>query len=500
MPRTPPTADLIQGYSADLGLGLTESKAGAIATEIADRLPLDHHRSSPRNVGVRYPVERLTFDPGPETDPLNAYVSRFSRVDSTADGALSDLSVAVKDNMAVAGVPMTCGTQTLSHLVPQSNATVVERLLDTGATITGKTNMDALAYGPTGETSDFGPAINPAAEGHVTGGSSSGAAALVAAGEVDAALGSDTGGSVRNPAAFCGVVGFKPTWGVVPRFGFVELSYTLDHIGVLAGDVPTVARVTDAIAGPDERDQSSLATRWEAATSLASAAENPPPLTEFTLGVLEEGFVDGVKESVRRQVREAVAAFEDEGVAVESVSAPATSDAVPVGRTITKTEFAATVRSAGAPIWRQTEYDLAWQESLAAALRTRPSEFTDFAKRAILEGTYVTEACDGQPYLRAQNERARITSNLVNALTDVDVLVTPSMPILPPALGKWPNDPNRDSTVPLPYHSYPANLAGAPSLSLPAGDVDGLPVGLQLTGAPGDDDTVLAVARGLQGV
>src|SRR6056297_869291 len=248
------------------------------------------------------------------SDDLNVYITEES-IEGAGEGPLADTTVAVKDNISTEGVRTTCGSAMLDDYVPPYDATVVERLKEAGATIVGKANMDEFGMGTTTETSAFGATDNPAAPGHVPGGSSGGSAAAVAAGEADLALGSDTGGSVRCPAAFCGVVGIKPTYGLVSRYGLVAYANSLEQIGPFGATVEDAAALLDVIAGPDERDAT---TREEGADSEYAAAADGD-VDGLSIGVPTE-LVDGADEGVKEQFYAALDELESQGATTHEVS------------------------------------------------------------------------------------------------------------------------------------------------------------------------------------
>ena len=444
------------------------------------------------------PVRNVVFDPGPDDDPLNAFTSLFDA--PVSEGPLSNLDVAIKDNVAIAGVPMTCGSRVFESAVPSRHASVVRRLLADGATIVGKTNMDELAYGPTSETSGFGPVSNPVDPEHVAGGSSSGSAAAVGAERVDAALGSDTGGSVRIPAAFCGVVGFKPTWGMIPRTGMVELAYTLDHVGPIARDVRTTARVFDAISGSDPGDPSSArATRLEG--SATAAVTDAPDVEELSFGLPEELFAAHVDDGIVDRIRDTVADLEAAGATVDPVSIPGIDNSVHVWNAITNVEFADTLRSDLVPARRRVSMDPAWQDAAASALRSGGERFGPVVRRKAIVGAKLLE--DGaRAYVRARAIADRIADQFAAVTADHDALVAPTMPVTAPKIGQWTADSystgDDEYDVPLAYNTRPADLAGVPAVTLPCGRLDGLPVGLQLVGEEYGDHELFAVARAVE--
>ena len=490
--------DDVKSLTSTLHTSVTDEEAAAFAEQINNGLhwyeTLDSYGHSGTEANRVRPTD-LRFDPGAEEDPLNAFISKFSLRDAESeDGTLSGMSVAIKDNTAVAGVPLTCGSRAFESVIPRRNATVVDRLLTEGAEIVGKTNMDELAYGPTGETSQFGPTRHPTDRDRVSGGSSSGSAAAVGAGTVDAALGSDTGGSVRIPAAFCGVVGMKPSWGVVPRPGVVELAYTLDHVGSLAKDVETTAAVLDGITGRDERDLSSVRAEFLSERSFESAVESPPDLEELTIGVPEEFFSEDVEDGVAETIYAAIDRFEEAGATVTETSIPTFKDVVAVSNTIMVSEFATAIRSYGIPFHRNTAYDTVLQDALATVLSTHGHKLGDIVKRKMIEGEYLLDRYQGRHYVRAKNACRRLETEFESALAEADVLVTPTLPTVALELGEWSAD-GYGENVPLAINTRPINLVKLPAVTLPAGTHDGLPVGLQCIGSAMEDVSTLAIAR-----
>jgi amidase/aspartyl-tRNA(Asn)/glutamyl-tRNA(Gln) amidotransferase subunit A len=424
----------------------------------------------------------VTHDPDEAADQYNAFISLFEL--AGGDGSLADLTVAVKDNIAVGGVRLTCGSSVFADAIPRRDAPVVKRLLGAGATISGKTNMDELAYAPTGETSAFGPAKNPVVEGRITGGSSSGSAAAVAAGRVDAALGTDTGGSVRMPAAFCGLVGMKPTWGRVPQAGVVELSYTLDHVGPLAPDVSTAARVMEQIADTATDE------------SFTEAVAEPPAVESLTIGVPEEFYGDYVSETVSQTVRARIDELSDAGAVVRDVSLPLVDDAVEMWNAITNVEFATFLGAGATPLYRRGEIDPWWHRDAVAGIDSPDRSFGDVVQRKAVEGAYLLAEERADHYVAARNGCRALAAQFEAALSDCDVLLTPTMASEPIERGVW--NPHSyasggdDAAPPLAVNTRPANLTGLPALTVPAHDPTTEPIGVQFIGSAGADATVLA--------
>ena len=287
-----------------------------------------------------------------------------TEVEPTGSGPLDGVTVAVKDNISTADVRTTCGSAMLEGYVPPYDATVVDRLKAAGATVVGKTNMDEFGMGTTTETSAFGPTDNPAAPGRVPGGSSGGSAAAVAAGDADVALGSDTGGSVRCPAAFCGVVGIKPTYGLVSRYGLVAYANSLEQIGPLAPTVEAAAELLDVIAGVDERDATTRAPPAGAPDSYADAADGD--VDGLTVGVPTE-LLEGVDEGVEAAFEEALEALRDRGATTETVSLPSVETAVQAYYVIAMSEASSNLaRFDGVRYGPSTEGDGDWNDAFAA--------------------------------------------------------------------------------------------------------------------------------------
>ncbi|SHG98757.1 Asp-tRNA(Asn)/Glu-tRNA(Gln) amidotransferase subunit GatA [Halobaculum gomorrense] len=446
---------------------------------------------------------------GDAADDLNAFITRETVV-SDADGPLAGKTVAVKDNISTEGIRTTCGSAMLEEYVPPYDATVVERLRGAGATLVGKTNMDEFGMGGTTETSAFGPTSNPVDRERVPGGSSGGSAAAVAAGEADLALGSDTGGSVRNPAAFCGVVGIKPTYGLVSRYGLVAYANSLEQIGPFGRSVEDAAALLDVIAGPDERDAT---TRYDAAEGGAPDAAGVPddthPAEATAYAAAADGDVEGMTVGVPTELiegadDEVVAVFEDaladldaQGVETVEVSLPSVEHAVQAYYVIAMSEASSNLARfdgvrygvSGSEATGGTEGERGssseidggdgnWNESFA---RAREEGFGDEVKRRILLGTYALSAgYHDKYYKKAQDARAWVKRDFDEAFAEADVLATPTMPVLPPKRGESLDDPL--SLYLMDANTVPVNLANLPAISVPAGEREGLPVGMQFVG------------------
>ena len=430
----------------------------------------------------------------------NAYITSES-IPGSEDGPLAGRTVAVKDNISTEGVPTTCGSAMLAEYVPPYDATVVRRLKEAGATIPGKTNMDEFGMGTTTETSAFGPVENPAAEGYVPGGSSGGSAAAVAAGDADLALGSDTGGSVRCPAAFCGVVGIKPTYGLVSRYGLVAYANSLEQIGPLAPTVEEAAELLEVIAGPDDRDATTRDAREETdnddAYDYASAADGD--VDGMTVGVPTE-LLEGADEAVCEQFWAAIDDLKARGASYHEVDLPSLTHAVEAYYVIAMSEASSNLARFdgvryGLPASETEEgYDDDWN---AAYARVREAGFGEEVKRRVLLGTYALSAgYQDKYYKKAQDARAWVKRDFDEALESADVLASPTMPVPPFERGESLDDPLKMYLADA--NTTPVNLANLPAISVPAGETDtGLPVGLQLVGPAFGEKAVIRAGSAL---
>jgi len=424
-------------------------------------------------------------------DDHDAFVT-VETMDGDADGPLSGTTVAVKDNISTADVRTTCGSEMLEDYVPPYTATAVERLLDAGATVVGKTNMDEFGMGTTTETSAFGPTDNPAAPGHVPGGSSGGSAAAVAAGEADLALGTDTGGSIRCPAAFCGVVGIKPTYGLVSRYGLIAYANSLEGIGPIAPTVEAAARVLDVVAGPDGND----ATTHDVGAESSYAAAADGDVDGLEIGVPTE-LLEGADEAVVETFRDALADLESQGASTREVSLPSVEHAVQAYYVVAMGEASSNLaRFDGVRYGKAVDTDDGnWNEAFADV---RGEGFGEEVKRRILLGTYALSAgYHDKYYAKAQDARAWVKRDFDESLEAVDVLASPTMPVPPMEMGESLDDPLQMYLADA--NTVPVNLANLPAMSVPAGETDdGLPVGLQLIGGKFEEETIIRAGSALE--
>ena len=396
---------------------------------------------------------------------------------------LTGVPMQVKDLLSTRGVPTTCGSRMLEGFVPPYDATVVERLYEQDAVLLGKGNMDEFAMGSSTENSAFHPTHNPWDLDRVPGGSSGGGAAAVAAGECVYALGSDTGGSVRQPASMCGVVGLKPTYGLVSRWGLVAYASSLDQVGPLTRDVSDCATVLNVLAGHDSRDSTSIpGERPDYQRGLTDGVRG------LRVGMPREYFEEGVDPEVRRVVTEAVGVLEGLGALVEEVSLPSTTYALAAYYIIAPSECSANLAR-----YDGVKYGLSMPEAgdgASAMEATRSAGFGAEVKRRIMLGTYALSAGYYDAfYLKALKVRTLLRREFEEAFRRFDVLVSPTSPTVAFPLGSRMADPVQMYQADV--CTVPANIAGIPAISVPCGFSDGLPVGLQLMGPAMAEATLL---------
>ncbi len=411
-----------------------------------------------------------------------------ARLAAGESGALLGVPVAIKDVLATRGVPTTCGSKMLEGFVPPYDATVVGRLFEAGAVMVGKTNMDEFAMGSSTENSAYFPTRNPWDLERVPGGSSGGSAAAVAAGEAIFALGSDTGGSIRQPAALCGVAGMKPTYGRVSRYGLVAFASSLDQVGPFTRDVRDMATVLQAICGHDACDSTSAPVD---VPDFAAALERG--VRGMRIGVPREYMPETLDAGVRARIDEALEALQAQGAEIDrDVTLPSTEAALAVYYIIAPSEASANLARydgvkygfsyrQGATMWENME-------------KTRGLGFGPEVKRRIMIGTYaLSSGYYDAYYLKAQKVRTIIRREFDAAFEKYDVLVAPVTPTTAFRIGEKTADPFAMYLNDV--FTLPVNIAGLPGISVPAGFVEGLPVGLQVIGKPFDEESVLRVAH-----
>lgn len=429
--------------------------------------------------------EQPHFRPDSEEDPLGAFLTRCDITESTK-GRLEGTTVGVKDNIAVAGVPMTCGSPPLVDFIPDRDATVVRRLLEEGATIAGKTNMDEFANGGVKSTMRFKLARNPADPDRMPGFSSSGSGVAVATSTVDAALGTDTGGSVRLPAAWCGVIGIKPTRGLVSHHGFVQFGKTIDNIGVLANSTATTAEVLETIAGEDPYDERTAGTsngEYRAAVRTGQTE----PTSALTIGVPSK--LNDFDTPVAKVVEDQLSRWEEAGADLRPVSINRLELAIPAWLAIGLTEFREYVHSNGLNYWLLSEPMAALSQAFDETVSANLGELSDALVEMLLFAERLQDEYGDQYYNHAQRARRLVTAEVDDALSEVDVLAMPTVPQHPPT---W--DEGVENLLSLVPTMAPFNLTGHPAISVPCGQHEDLPVGLQLVGNRFDEGVLFRVA------
>lgn len=405
-------------------------------------------------------------------------------------GPLAGIPAGLKDNLCTRGVRTTCSSRMLESFVPSYSATVVNKLAKAGAVFTGKLNMDEFAMGSSTENSAFFPTRNPWNLDFVPGGSSGGAAAAVAAGEAVYALGSDTGGSIRQPASYCGIVGLKPTYGLVSRFGLVAFASSLDQVGPLAKDVRDCAFVLNAIAGHDPLDSTAAPVTIPDYTSYLTGE-----IRGFKVGVPREFFGEGLDPQVADVVRAAIEKLVDLGAIVEECSFPHAEYALPCYYIIAPAEASSNLaRYDGVRYgYRAVPKEGDGHSVLEMYMYTRSEGFGPEVKRRIMVGTYVLSAGYYDAYyLKALKLRSLIKQDFTRLFDQFNVIVSPTSPTPPFQFGEKAGNPLVMYLTDI--YTIPVNLAGIPALSLPCGFVDGLPVGLQLMAPAFAEGTLFQVA------
>ena len=404
---------------------------------------------------------------------------------------LTGIPLAIKDVICSKGVTTTCGSKILENFVPTYDATVIRKLKQHHPVILGKANMDEFAMGSSTENSAYGVTKNPWDIERVPGGSSGGSAAAVAAGEAIAALGTDTGGSIRQPAAFCNVTGLKPTYGRVSRYGLVAYASSLDQIGTITKDVFDTAVLLQAISGHDPWDSTSVDMPVPDYTAALI-----PDVEGMTIGIPQEFFTEGIHQEIEQSVRKAITVLEQLGAKCREVSLPNTDNGVATYYIIAPSEASSNLaRYDGVKYGYRTE---TYTDLMEMYTKTRAEGFGAEVIRRIMLGTYaLSSGYYDAYYLKAQKVRTLVRQDFENIFKDVDVLATPITPTPPFKIGEMADDP---LTMYLgDVYTIPVNLAGVAGLSIPCGFThDGLPIGLQLIGGHFEEEKVLRTAYAFQ--
>lgn len=417
-------------------------------------------------------------------EKINA-VLEFTTVEGNTEGQYYSTPFLVKDNIQVLGTKNTCASKILESYNSTYTATAVQKLLNAGFTVVGKTNLDEFAMGGSNENSAFGPAKNPWDLERIPGGSSGGSAAAVAAKMVPFALGSDTGGSVRQPASFCGIVGYKPTYGAISRYGLAAFASSLDQIGVLSTNVETAAIATEIMSGKDENDSTSLEVKWDLTSQLNTKLEN------LKIAVPKEVFeLEGVDEDILNKFKENIETLKKNGIEIEEVNIPHLKYTVSIYYIIAPSEASSNLsRYDGMRYGLRNE-----KESLKETyMNTRDEGFGIEVKRRIFMGAFTLSSAYYDAYFaKAAKIRNLLNQDFEKAFEKYDAILTPTAPTLPPKIGEVHS--------PLKYYlmdlfTIPANMIGAPAINIPAGKINELPFGIHLIAKPLNDAKLLRIAK-----
>ncbi len=397
------------------------------------------------------------------------------------------IPIAVKDNFLTRGIRTTCASKILANFIPPYDGTAIKNLRARGAIITGKTNLDEFAMGSSAENSAFFPTCNPWDTSRVPGGSSGGSAAALTADQCIAALGTDTGGSIRQPAAFCGIVGLKPTYGRISRYGIIAFASSMDQVGPMTKDVKDCALMLEAIAGYDPADSTSVDRPVpQYSASLTGEVEG------LRIGIPKEYFVSGIRQEVEQSVRKAVGHLEKNGAVIEEISLPHTDYAVAVYYIVATAEASSNLARYDG--MRYGHRSRAAKDLAEAYMLSRAEGFGPEVKRRIMLGTYALSAGYYDAYyLKAQKVRALIKKDFDQAFETCDAIITPTAPTTAFKIGEKIQDPLQMYLSDI--YTISVNLAGLPALSLPCGfDSEGLPIGMQIIGKHFDESTILNIA------
>lgn len=492
----PPSKDQLAELGEELSLNLTEQ-------EITDQLSLITEALSSYETVAEYDEDTVGTAPPDrdgghrvqDSDPYNAWITRCE-ISGSGEGRLAGWDIAIKDNIAVGGVEMTCGSAVVDGYTPAFDATLVTRLLSAGGDIVGKTNLDDMAFSGNGHSSAFGPTLNPRNPDYLSGGSSGGSAIAVATKEVTVAIGSDQGGSIRAPASWSGVVGHKPTHGLVPYTGCIGIENTVDHAGPIGRDVETVAETLTVLAGSDRRDprQPNTVPTSDYASDLDGDVE------DLNIAVLEEGFDQPESDpAVNESVRSTLSDLKNRGVTVENVSLPIHDDAADIYSVSLAEGFLAAFRGEGIGHNWNGWYNTDWVREFGRLRREKGGQFPPTVKFTLLLGAYASDEYRSEYYATAMNLRNRLTREYDELLEMYDLI---AMPTTPMTAHEWKPDQDAAEFIGDAWtnlsNTSAFNMTGHPSVSVPVDPVDGLPVGLMLTGRAFDDATVLNAAQAVE--
>ena len=500
MPVRLPTVEQLLEIAGSFGMTLTSEDAisfrGLMAGSIAAYNRLDE-LPEPK-LPVKYP-RSSGYRPAAQENPWNAWYYKTD-IKGSGSGVLAGKKVAIKDNICVAGVPMMNGSRLLEGYVPEMDATVVTRVLDHGGTVAGKAACEDLCFSAGSHTCATGPIRNPHNPEHSTGGSSGGSAALVAAGDVEMALGGDQGGSIRTPSCWCGVYGLKPTWGLVPMTGGMPISYSVDHCGPICNSVENVARLLTAIAGRDEHDPRTINARTgDYMGALRNGAEG------LKIAVLREGFGHPTNDprtpATDAKVRAAIGEFHRLGAKLEEVSVPLHYDGPSIWTGVI-VEGAAEMMIKGYAMGNNWMgyYTTSLQQAFAQGWTSRPDDVSETVKLVLLLGDYMHRYYHNRYHAKAQNIRILLREAYDAILQNHDFMVMPTIPF--PATRIPPPNASReiyvDAALNMQQNTCPFDVSGHPALTIPCGKVDGLPIGMMLVGKHFDETTLIGAARAFE--
>ena len=498
MPVKHPSIDSLDDIARGYGLNLTEddleSFQGLMENVVASYHRIDELAEPSLPVSyARTPGHR----PHPQDNPCGAWYWRTD-IQGAQNGPLNGKTLAIKDNVCVAGVPMMNGSSIIEGYSPEIDATIVTRILDAGGRILGKAVCENLCFSGGSHTNATGPVSNPYDPAYTTGGSSCGSAALVALGEVDMAIGGDQGGSIRMPASWCGIVGHKPTYGLVPYTGIMPIEITLDHTGPMTRTVKDAARLLDVLAGPDGLDPRQQ-TALKPENYLQSLDLN---IMGLKIGIVQEGFDWTVSEKdVDAAVEEAASAFGTLGAKTTHISLPWHRDGHHIWNSIA-TEGATLLMIEGGGMgtnWKG-HYTTSLLDAVARGRDSRPDDLSETVKMVILLGRYMQENYHGRYYAKAQNLARELKKAYDLALSDYDILLMPTLPMkatrIPTANASREEYVNRALEM-LP-NACPFDVTGHPAITIPCAMSEGLPVGMMLIGRHGEDATVLRAAHAFE--
>ncbi len=496
MAVTPPTPSQLQDVAQRLHLSLTDDDVASFSQLLQPTFDtLSALDAMPDYLPqVKYP-RTAGYHPVGDENRYNAWYVK-STMKGASSGKLSGKTVAIKDNVCVAGLPMMNGASTLEGYVPDMDATIVTRILDAAGEIVGKVHCEYFCFSGGSHTNAAGPTQNPRRMGYSAGGSSSGSAAVVAAGEVDMAIGGDQGGSIRIPSSYCGVYGMKPTHGLVPYTGVMPIEVTLDHAGPITANVADNALLLEVLAGPDGLDPRQVDVKTAPYTQALDRG-----VDGLQIGVVQEGFGHAISlPAVDAKVRVAADRFATLGATVDQVSIPMHRDGIAIWSGIA-------LEGATEQMMKGNGYGRHWRGLYLPSLmrahagwRERADELSDTLKLAMLAGEYMAQHYGGLYYAKAQNLSRKLRAAYDQTLAEYDLLLMPTLPITATKLP--PPDAPREEIVQrgleMIDNTAPFDASGHPAMSIPCGNSDGLPVGLMLIGQHYDESTIYRAAAAFE--